>query len=60
MAHKEVYKFCDGTLTRVNDALTTMLRDYKLGYEQGWLKGRKWKKADESRASRMKDEIKRI
>ncbi|GJW26148.1 hypothetical protein Tco_0039959 [Tanacetum coccineum] len=35
MAYKEVYKFCDTTLKKVNDELSIMMKDHKLGYKQG-------------------------
>nr|GEY35959.1 hypothetical protein [Tanacetum cinerariifolium] len=57
MLRKEVHKFCDGTLVKVQDNLLKMLKENRLGRENENLIGRNWTKIDTKRSKAILEVI---
>nr|GFA24850.1 hypothetical protein [Tanacetum cinerariifolium] len=60
MGINEVFNFGDGTIMKVKEELKVILKENRLNYIHGCLKGHVWTTKDIRRSKRMLNEIKRI
>ncbi|GJV76197.1 hypothetical protein Tco_1507781 [Tanacetum coccineum] len=60
MGLDEVYKFGDGTITKISEKLDLMIKRHKIDEKYGHLGGRKWSVKDVRRFLRMEAKIERI